>query len=215
MKKTFWTMLLLTGCLMMGACGRETNEAGGTNEAHRTNGAGGTNETGEMNKVDETKSEVITIQNSADYPFYATAQELVEAADLIFSGSVESVTYEVLDVRTESGTDSLTGLSEAQGTLYTLYEIKVSEVYKGTFEENTLTVKCPGGEGDGSLHISEGVPAISQGGIYLFLTATYENTYPSLLNADQACYDMNVPENVNEEDNGAITLSQILEVLGR
>lgn len=213
MKKTFWTMLLLTGCLMMGACGRETNEAGGTNETEQTSGAVETNETGEMNKVDETKSEVITIQNSADYPFYATAQELVEAADLIFSGSVESVTYEVLDVRTEYGTDSLTGLSEAQGILYTLYEIKVSEVYKGTFEGDTLTIKCPGGEVDGSLHISDGTSTISQGGIYLFLTATYENTYPSLLNADQACYDMNLPEAVNEENDGAITVSQILEVL--
>ena len=221
MKKTFWTMLLLTVCLMMGACGRETNEAGGTNEIDQTNGAGQTSGEGQTNGADETngqdrtKSKEITIQNSADYPFYATAQELVEAADLIFSGSVESVTCEVLDVRTESGTDSLTGSSEAQGILYTLYEINVSEVYKGTFEGDTLTVKCPGGEVDGSLHMSDGTSTISQGGTYLFLTATYENTYPSLLNADQACYDMNVPENVNEENNGAITLSQILEALGR
>lgn len=125
MRKTFWTVLLLTICLMTGACGKETNEPGGTNETDRTNRAGETNEIGEMNKVDETKSEEITIQNSADYSFYATAQELVEAADLIFSGSVESVTCEVLDVRTESGTDSLNGSSEAQGILYTLYEIRV------------------------------------------------------------------------------------------
>lgn len=215
MKKTIWTVLLLTGCLMMGACGRETNEAGRTNETDRTSGAGETNEAGEMNKDDKTKSEGITIQNSADYPFYTTAQELVEAADLIFCGSVENVTYEMLDVRTESGTESLNGPSEAQGIPYTLYEIKVSEVYKGTFEGDTLTVKCPGGEGDGSLHISDGVSAISQGGTYLFLTATYVNTYPSLLNADQACYDMNLLEKVDEENNGAITLSQILEVLGR
>lgn len=226
MKKIFWTVLLLTGCLMMGACGREMSEAGETNEtgqtsgageknmAGNTNGAGRTNEADETNKDGETKSEEIATQNSADYPFYATAQELVEAADLIFSGSVESVTYEVLDVRTESGTDSLTGSSEAQGILYTLYEIKVSEVYKGTFEGDTLTVKCPGGEVDGSLHISNGTSTISQRGTYLFLTATYENTYPSLLNADQACYDMNLPEAVNEENNGAITLSQILEALG-
>lgn len=154
MQKIFWMVLLLTVCLMLGACGREMNEVGQTNEA--------------------------------DYPFYATAQELVEAADLIFSGSVERVTCEVLDVRTETGTDSLNGSSEAQGILYTLYEIKVSEVYKGTFEEDTLTVKCPGGEVDGSLHISDDVSAISQGETYLFLTVTYENTYPSLLNADQA-----------------------------
>lgn len=209
MQKTFWTMLLLTVCLMMGACGREMNEAGGTNETHQTNGAG------ETNGEERTKSEEITMQNSADYPLYATARELVEAADLIFSGSVESVTCEMLDVRTEAGTDSLTGSSEAQGIPYTLYEIKISEVYKGIFEEDTLTVKCPGGEVDGSLYISDGALTILQGGTYLFLTATYENTYPSLLNADQACYDMNVPENVNEENSGVITLSQILEALGR
>lgn len=209
MKKIFWTVLLLTVCLMMGACAAEMNGAG------ETKGEGQTNEADETSKADGMKNEEITIQNSADFPIYATAQELVEAADLIFSGSVESVTCEMLDVKTESGVDSLTGLSEAQGILYTLYEIKVSKVYKGTVEEDTLTIKCPGGEADGSLHISGDVPGISQGGTYLFLAENYESTYPSLLNADQACFDMNEPEDADEENRGTVTLSRILEVLGQ
>ena len=186
MKKTFCAILLMVTCLMMGACGKEANEA---------------------------KNEGITTSIHAEYPVYDTAQDLVGAADLVFSGSIENVTYETLNARTESGTDSLTGLSEAQGIPYTLYEIKVAEVYKGTVEGDTVIVKIPGGELDGNMYVLDEASTISMGETYLFLTETYENSYPSLLNATQASYDMNAPESINEESNGAITLSQILEIL--
>ena len=186
MKKTFCTIVLMVICLMIGACGKEAGE---------------------------TKNEGITTSIHADYPVYDTAQDLVRAADLVFSGSVENVTYETLNTGTESGTDSVTGLSEAQGIPYTLYKIKVDEVYKGTVEGDTVIVKIPGGELDGNRYVLDEASTISKGETYLFLTETYENSYPSLLNATQASYDMNAPESVKEEDNGAITLSQILEAL--
>ena len=139
----------------------------------------------------------------------------MESADLVFGGTVENITYETMDVRTESGVDSLTGLSESQGMPYTLYEIKVTEIYKGSVEGDTIIVKCLGGEVDGNIYVLDETSTISMGETYLFLTETYENSYPSLLNATQASYDMNAPESINEENNDTITLSQILEVLGQ
>lgn len=186
MKKTFCVLLLMVICLIMGACGKEASE---------------------------TKNEGIAISVHADYPVYDTAQDLVGEADLVFSGYVENVTYETLDVRIESGADSLTGLSETQGMPYTLYEIKVVEVYKGSVEGDTVIVKRPGGEVDGNMYVLDGASTILMGETYLFLTETYENSYPSLLNATQASYNMNAPESMNEENNGSITLSQILELL--
>ena len=148
----------------------------------------------------------------AEYPSYDTANDLVNSADLIFSGTVESISYEELNVRTESGTDSTTGLSSSHNIPYTIYEIKVDTIYKGTAQEDTISIKVPGGEMDGNQYVMDDAPAISLGETYLFLTKTYENTYPSLLNATQATYNINAPETYAESTD-KITLSQILEIL--
>lgn len=186
MKKTFYIILSLTVCLMLGACSK---------------------------KASETTNKGITTSIHAEYPVYDTAQELVESADLVFSGSVENITYEILNTKSELGVDSLTGLSETQGIPYTLYEIKVTEVYKGNVKGDTITIKRPGGEYNGNKYILDDASDISLGETYLFLTETYENTYPSLLNVTQASYDMNSPESNSKQNSEKITLPQILKFL--
>lgn len=48
----------------------------------------------------------------------------------------------------------------------------------------------------------------------MFITQTYENAYPSLLNVTQASFDMSKPEVLNsEQGNARITLSEVLEYL--
>lgn len=186
MKKTIHIVFLMTFFLAMSACGKEAD-------------------------ISDTGGMVTSLH--AEYPVYDTAQELVDKADLIFSGIVESVSYEMLDVRTESGSDTLTGISETQDIPYTIYEIKLTKIYKGNTEGDIIHIKQPGGEFDGNTYMIDGATAIHQGETYLFLTETYESSYPSLLNATQAAYDMNAGEMLSEEENKAITLSQILEVL--
>ena len=39
----------------------------------------------------------------------------------------------------------------------------------------------------------EGATPINQGEEYLFVAQTFENFYPSLVNVDQAVYDLNAP----------------------
>ena len=84
----------------------------------------------------------------ADYPMYDTAQNLVDAADLVFTGKVENIRYEMLDIKMESGPDSMTGLEEASKVPYTIFEIKVSNVYKGNTTDETIYLKRPGGNFD-------------------------------------------------------------------
>ncbi|CVI70612.1 hypothetical protein NDGK_01933 [Clostridiales bacterium CHKCI001] len=146
----------------------------------------------------------------ADYPMYDTAQNLVDAADLVFTGKVENITYEMLDIKMESGPDSITGLEEASSVPYTIFEIKVSNVYKGNVTDETIYLKRPGGNFDTIVYELEGATPINQGEEYLFVAQTFENFYPSLVNVDQAVYDLNAPE-VLSEDN-TITLSQILSL---
>lgn len=145
----------------------------------------------------------------ADYPEYDTAKSLVNEADLVFSGTVESMSYAMLDVRAETGIDSETGLSQSQALPYTIYKIKVDNVYKGSSNEKYISIKCMGGEIDSIQYSVDGAEVLQEGKMYMFLAKTYENTYPSLLNVSQSIYDMNEPSAVSEED-GEITLSDIL-----
>lgn len=148
----------------------------------------------------------------AEYPIYDTAKEIVDSAELIFSGTVKNISYTVLDVRTQKGIDSSTGLNESTGIPYSLYEIEIQKVYKGNEESKTITIKRPGGQYDGREYNLEDATLISQGESYLFLAKTFANSYPSLLNVSQASYDLNGQEKLSIEEN-TITLSQILEVL--
>lgn len=185
MKKSFRIVVQVIAICVLGACGKDAIEP-----------------------EDET---MITIIH-AEYPLYDTAQELVDEADLVFSGTVESVSYEMLDVRAESGKDSVTGLDQSHCIPYTIYQVKVDLLYKGSSDEDFIYIKCPGGEADENQYVVEGAVTLQEGGVYLFLTKSFENTYPSLLNAAQSAYDMNEPNTLNEGQNG-IKLSDILDIL--
>ena len=56
------------------------------------------------------ENEVTVIQ--AEYPVYDTAEEIVNASDLVFSGTVTEINYESLNVKSETGADPETGLQK-------------------------------------------------------------------------------------------------------
>lgn len=171
-------------------------------------GCGNIPNTSQMSVESFGQAEVIKQVMIEDYPMYDTAQNLVDAADLVFTGKVENIRYEMLDIKMESGPDSMTGLEEASKVPYTIFEIKVSNIYKGNTTDETIYLKRPGGNFDTIVYELEGATPINQGEEYLFVAQTFENFYPSLVNVDQAVYDLNAPA-VLSEDN-TITLSQIL-----
>ena len=87
-------------------------------------------------------------------------------------------------------------------------------MYKGNVESSSISIKRPGGKIDGQFFVVEGTSTIEVGETYLFITQTYENAYPSLLNVTQASFDMSKPEVLNsEQGNAKITLSEVLEYL--
>ncbi len=185
MKKSFRIAILVIAGCVFGACGKNATES---------------------------ENEKMITMIYAEYPSYDTAQELVDEADLVFSGTIESVSYEMLDVRAESEKDSVTDLDQSYRIPYTIYKVKVDSIYKGSSEESDISIKCPGGEADDNQYIVEGVVTLQEGERYLLLAKIFENTYPSLLNAAQSAYNMNEPNVLNGEDSG-ITLSDILDIL--
>ncbi len=160
-------------------------------------------------KSTTNENETTIIQ--AEYPVYDTAEEIVDASDLVFSGTVTEINYESLNVKSETGADSETGLVEATEIPYTIFDISIEKVYKGNVESSSISIKRPGGKIDGQFFVVEGASTIEVGETYLFITQTYENAYPSLLNVTQASFDMSKPEVLNsEQGNARITLSEVL-----
>lgn len=162
------------------------------------------------NRITEKEQSETNIIN-AEYPVYNSAEELINSSNLVFSGTVSNITYQNLNMKSESGADSETGRTETSEIPYTIFQIKIDQVYKGNVDSDTISIKRLGGEVDGNTFLLEDAKTIETGESYLFITETYENSYPSLLNASQASYNLNTPETLNNEEE--ISLSEIMEYL--
>lgn len=101
---------------------------------------------------------------------------------------------------------------ESEKIPYTIYTIKIEEIYKGDYASESVNIKVPGGESDSTVYVLDG-NELSENTEYLFLTKTYDNSYPSLLNMTQAYFAMNEPTAIDEGRDNGISLSEVLEVL--
>jgi hypothetical protein len=163
-----------------------------------------------INQVDDSKEETSVTVLQVDYPQYNTAEELVESSDLVFTGTVKNIEYQMIDVSTGEGPDEDTGFVDNEEIPYTLYTIDVDKICKGSVDSSTIIVKRAGGNFGDEEYVVENASEISKGKNYLFVTKIYEDTYPSLLNADQSSYDMDVPQTAMEGEE--IMLSDILKL---
>ena len=155
------------------------------------------------NDIEDCLNESIAIQ--ADYPEYDSAKEMIDVADCILSGSIIDSSCETLDIKTEKGKDSSTGLEKSSKIPYTIYKINIKKLYKGNIKDKTISIKCLGGTVDGDVYSSGMTEQLSKGKDYLFLIKTFEDTYPSLINETQSVYDLN-----NRDDE---KLGEILKLL--
>ncbi len=163
-----------------------------------------------INQVDDSKEETSVTVLQVDYPQYNTAEELVESSDLVFTGTVKNIEYQMIDVSTGEGPDEDTGFVDNEEIPYTLYTIDVDKICKGSVDSSTIIVKRAGGNFGDEEYVVENASEISKGKNYLFVTKIYEDTYPSLLNADQSSYDMDVPQTAMEGEE--IMLSDFLKL---
>ena len=119
------------------------------------------------------------VQSSSDYPEYEDAESLVKASDAIFSGVVLDITKE--DLRVLKAKD-------AEKLPYYIYEVKIDTLYQGKVSENVIKIKhFNTGIKEDALDIEKGVP-------YLFLVEWYDDSYPSLVNADQSIFEMDTKQ---------------------
>lgn len=166
----------------------------------RKNGAAINNDTGIHSEVDNKKDndinseDVIYIMTSTDWPYYETTEEIVAAGNIIVSGKITGISFQVLDLKTGKKAEN-----EAEGMLHTIYNIDVISVYKGNNIEK-LEVRVPGGlhdqylkeqlstlgeRADKGIELIAGNPELQIGQSYLFILKQYEDSIPDLINLTQ------------------------------
>ena len=150
--------------------------------------------------------EVSYLSMSADWPVYSSSAELVEQADIVFTGKVTKISFTVLD--STNGLPVTDSTTKQNRNLYTLYHVDVIDNYKGVYTKK-LTFMVSGGLcnynestqiqimkdndarfADKGIPIWEGNTGYEIGKSYLFLLSAVENTYPVLINIDQSVYPL-------------------------
>ncbi|MEV1318065.1 hypothetical protein AB0J14_18520 [Micromonospora arborensis] len=128
----------------------------------------------------------------ADYPSYATADELFERASVVVQGRIDSSEQVLRVVQAAPQGQALPAPVEAErreGMVVTVRTIKVARVFKGNVKPgDVVQVKQLGGKLDGVTYTEEhGVP-LQKNGQYMLFLETYSDQPASLLNPVQAQY---------------------------
>lgn len=141
-------------------------------------------------------------------PVYETGQELMDAADLIFCGTVENIFFEALEENVDTR-------FRFENELYPItgYEIKISKIYKGNNKEEKICMKRFGGEINGIEYNLAGATSISQGETYPFFAKDWNNSYATFVNDSQSALPMNGIETLSENGIDTITSRELLELL--
>lgn len=147
------------------------------------------------------ESEALSVVYFADYPYYEDFQALVENSDLIIRGKVLDSTVQLIDVSGPPLTDEelkdeklnphLDGEraeEEFIELVYTVSELEIEEVYKGTYDDEIIQVKQGGGQIGDVLYIEQDVEMLAISQSYILFLKTFDTVPASLLNPYQAAY---------------------------
>ena len=139
----------------------------------------------------------------ADWPYYKTEQDLIDASDAVFVGTVKQISFMVTDW--ETGSKELKEDSEPM--LQTIYTIETAQKYKGS-AFGTVQIMIVGGIPDfreneqrqlwSAVKQSERFPVLAEvehlveGESYLFfLSKIGNNDHYSIVNAEEFAMDPN------------------------
>lgn len=132
----------------------------------------------------------------ADYPYYQTFEDMTKKADSIFEGEVlSSAVYAINPSKSDDFMKLLHDNEKPENDdfVYTVYEIKVLTVYKGTLELNaTIRIKVLGGNVGNDVYTDLKDVSFEHGYEFLFLTASFSNEFMpwSLINPEQGYYQI-------------------------
>lgn len=160
----------------------------------------------------------------ADWVVYDTPEELVNAAQIICTGKVTDISFALLDNMTmrERSDDFYEMCS-----LFTIYEVEVTNGYKNFTGDNKLQFAVRGGLegykvkeqaalseklGDKAISVMDHHPEIEIGEEYLFILHWADNGTPTIINNTQTAFPLSDPSYRDSFSNASV--NDILECLG-
>ncbi len=162
---------------------------------------------------------------SFDWPVYESADELIEACDMVVVGTVTNISFQVLDTRTGKMPESET--EDMYCSLYTIYDIDIIETYKGNSKDKEQVRVIGGLEGayvteqlvalgqeQATIFVLEGLIEISEGETYLFMLHQYEDTLPTIVNVEQGIYNISDALSNGSKQDSEITVQEIISSFG-
>lgn len=232
MKKTLSLLLCVVLLCSMAACATKDHDHNNMNENN--------------NQIELPEGPYVI--NSADWPIYDSAESLTDVADLVFIGRITEIEFQVLDSATALPISEST--SEYARALYTIYNVEVLTTYKGD-TTNISKVRVMGGlvgyEVEKQLQVMEegktfarenGIPIWDSyqkvqgevGESYLFVLKQFDTGYPTIINLEQAIYNLDDPTQKrtigdnktlyysgekDEYNNPLISVNDIISVFGK
>ena len=79
----------------------------------------------------------------ADWPYYHTAKEIIDASSYIFAGTVTDIYFEIVDLKTGKADRDADSQSTSRA-IQTVYTIEISKTYKGN-ERSAVKLCAEGG----------------------------------------------------------------------
>lgn len=235
MKKTI-LVLLLTFCFAISACSGTLapldNTTGGASTANNPpiSTDAPTEATESEASPPSTSPEISYGIMHGDWPYYETAAEQADVADVVFTARVTGINFAILDSATALPADADT----ESKWLYTLYALEIISVYKGDTSRITH-FKIPGGlmsirpEEQAALLQSYGMPSeipilaglekgadIEIGNSYLFVMKQYGQNpaYSSIMNPEQSVFPLDAPTEAPGTNASRFSVQEMLSALG-
>ena len=144
---------------------------------------------------------------ACDWPHYDTVQSLCEAATDIYEGKITDVFFKIIDMRSGKVVDDKSIDDKTYLSLYTVYEIDVTNSYKRAESDKMYVCVGTGLEGykeveqcelmksagiyneSTGIQVVRGFEPLQIGDSRLFLTVDLGGTYNYIINADQFAFD--------------------------
>jgi hypothetical protein len=131
---------------------------------------------------DEKPVDTLTME----YPHYDSVDHLSETASDIVKGRIIDSRVEEIDIRINPNQSED---SSEEPLIYTVYTIKVNDVYKGINSiGDTIQIKQLGGETEERIQISEASLELGKTSDYVFFLQSYDGLPASILNQSQSTY---------------------------
>lgn len=174
-----------------------------------------------------TELNVVYETISPDWLLYDSVDELIDASDKVILGTVTNVSFQMIDIRTGKAPEG--EVEESYCYLYTIYDIDTIETYKGEPSQKEQVrviggikgayepeqVAALGGQEQTTIFTLGDSARLDEGVTYLFMLAQYDDAIPTIVNIEQGFYDIADVQNNGTEQDGDITVQDIISSFGQ